>query len=102
MEAITVKGRLPVGIEVDGKLYRDFSMRAGTLRDACVAVNSAPTGAAENVLRYARMAQCVSFDGLAQEHVTLDLLMGLYERDAVALEVASDEVEKKLDALSSS
>ena len=102
MSTMSVKGTLPVGIEVDGKRYQDFTIRPGTLADACAAVNSAPADAPDNVLRYARMAQRVSFEGLDQEKVTLDLLMGMWERDAVALEVASDAVEKKLDELSSS
>lgn len=102
MSNLTIKDKLPIGVEVDGKRYRDFTMRPATLADACAAVNAAPADAPDNVLRYARMAQRVSFEGLPQEKVTLDLLMGMFERDAVALEAASDAIEKKLDELSSS
>lgn len=99
---LTVKGKLLIGIEVDGKRYRDFTMRPATLADACAAVNAAPADAPDNVLRYARMAQRTSFEGLEQSQVSLDLFLGMYERDAVILEAASDEVEKKLVELSSS
>lgn len=102
MSALTVKGSLPIGIEVDGKTYKDFSIRPATLRDSCSAVQAVGGDADQNTLRYATMAQRISFDGLAQELVTVDLLMEMIDRDAVTIEQASDEVEKKLDALSSS
>ncbi len=102
MSKITVSGSLPIGIEVEGKLLKSFTMRPATLRDTCAAVAAIGADASPNTLRYAIMAQRVSFDGLSQDQVTVDLLMETYDRDAVALEQASDEVEKKLDALSSS
>lgn len=105
MSDLTVKGKLPVGFEIDGKRYRDFFVRPSTLRDSINAAKSLGDEAAVadgNTLRYATLAQRVGFDGLPQEQVTIDLLMELFDRDAMALEAASDEVEKKLDALSSS
>lgn len=105
MSTLTVKGRLPIGVDVGGRRFRCFSIRPGTLRDsikAAEALGDDAAAATGNTLRYATLAQRVSFDDLPQEQVTLDLLMGLYDRDAMALEAASDEVEKKLDALSSS
>lgn len=102
MSALIVTSKLPIGIEVDGKVYKDFSVRPAMLRDSCAAIAAVGGDAEPNTLRYATMAQRVSFEGLPQEQVTVELLMGLYDRDAVALELAADEVEKKLDALSSS
>lgn len=102
MSDLIVKAKLPVGVTVDGKVYKDFSVRPATLRDSCAAIAAVGAEAAPNTLRYAVMAQRTSFDGLLQEQVTVELLMDMYDRDAVALELASDEVEKKLDALSSS
>lgn len=142
MSDLTVKNRLPIGIEIDGKRFKDFSIRPGTLRDSIKAADNIVMDAAEghfklladtqvwdgikpeqipeiivamykraqasgggasaNELRYATMAQRVVFDGVPQESVTAELLMDLLDRDAVALELASDEVEKKLDELSSS
>lgn len=102
MNDLSVKGKLPIGVVVAGKTYKEFSIRPATLRDSCAAVDAVGAAASPNTLRYATMAQRVSFDGLPQEQVTVDLLMGMVDRDAVALEHASDEVEKKLDALSSS
>jgi len=102
MNGLAVKGKLPVGVMVGGKVYKDFAIRPATLRDSCAAVDAVGAAASPNTLRYATMAQRVSFDGLPQDQVTVDVLMGMLDRDAIALELASDEVEKKLDALSSS
>lgn len=102
MSTASVKSTLPIGVEVDGKTYKDFEIRAAILRDSVEAVDECGGDASQTRLRYAVMARRVSFEGLGQEKVTTDLLMGLYDRDGVALELAADEVEKKLDALSSS
>lgn len=102
MSDLSVKSKLPIGVTVDGKIYKEFSIRPATLRDSCAAINAVGADAASNTLRYAVMAQRTSIEGLLPEQVTVELLMGMYDRDAVALEAASDEVEKKLDALSSS
>jgi hypothetical protein len=102
MSKITVSGVLPIGVKVADKLLKAFAIRPATLRDSCAAVEAVGADASFNTLRYAIMAQRVSFDGLPQDQVTVDLLMDMYDRDAVALEQASGEVEKKLDALSSS
>jgi hypothetical protein len=64
--------------------------------------DEAAGGASPNVLRYATIAQRISFEGLPQEKVTVDLLMDMFDRDAMVLERAFDDVEKKLDTLSSS
>lgn len=142
MSALIVKGKLQIGATVDGKRYRDFTMRPVTLGDHCAAADTMTAdaseaqfailaenavfdglehgavvkmlvgmfkraraegvGATSNELRYARLARCITFDGLPQEKVTVDLLMGLYERDAEILTRAELDLEKKLDGLSSS
>lgn len=102
MSDLTVKDKLPIGVTVDGKLYKDFSIRPAKLGDSCAAIDAVGADASQNTLRYAVMAERTSFDGLLPEQVTVELLMDMYDRDAVALEAASDKVEKKLDELSSS
>lgn len=102
MSKASVKDVLPIGVEIDGKRYRTFEIRAALLRDSVEAVDECGGDASQTLLRYAVMARRVSFEGLDQDKVTTDLLMGMYDRDGVALEQAADEVEKKLDALSSS
>lgn len=100
MSALSVTGKLPIGVTIEGKFYRDFSMRPATLRDSCAAVEAVGGDASPNMLRYAAMARRITIDGVPPEQVTVDLLMDMPDRDAIALEIAADEVEKKLDALS--
>lgn len=102
MSALIVQDTLPVGVTVDGEVYKKFSIRPGTLRDSCEALDAVGSDASPNTLRYATMAQRVSIEGLSQDQVTVELLMDMYDRDAVALENAAAKVEKKLDELSSS
>lgn len=102
MNALTVTDMLPIGVVVDGSTYRKFTIRPAKLRDSIAAVDAMGANATPNTMRYATMAQRVSFEGLAQDQVTVELLMDMYDRDAVALETAAEAVEKKLDALSSS
>lgn len=102
MSAISVKGSLQIGVKVDGKTYKAFEVRPAILRDSVEAVDECGGDASPMRLRYAVMARRTSFEGLDQEQVTTDLLLGLFDRDGIALENAIDEVEKKLDALSSS
>lgn len=102
MSDYSVTSTLPIGVEIDGKRFKDFSIRAAVLRDTVEAIEEFGAEASGMRLRYAVMARRLSFAGLDQEHVTADLLMTLLDRDGVALEKASDDVEKKLDELSSS
>ena len=40
MNGLAVNGKLPIGITVDGKVFKDFSIRPATLRDSCAAVDA--------------------------------------------------------------
>lgn len=102
MSNYSVTDSLPIGFEIDGTRYKEFTIRAAVLKDSVEAIEEVGAEASGVRLRYAVMARRVSFAGLDQEHVTSELLMGLVDRDGVALELASDAVEKKLDELSSS
>lgn len=105
MSDLTIEDSLPIGVTVDGKKYKKFSIRPAKLRDSVSAVEklgAAAVTASNTFLRYATMAERVSFEGLEQDQVTPELMMDMFDRDASKLEAASDLVEKKLDALSNS
>jgi hypothetical protein len=102
MSALTVTDTLPIGVVVDGTTYKKFTIRPGKLRDSIAAIDSVGADASPSTMRYATLAQRISFDGLDQDKVSVELLMDMYDRDAVAIENAAGKVEKKLDALSSS
>lgn len=103
MSTVSVKGTLPIGVEVDDKRCREFEMRSGTLRDA-IALSEVEgyLDLPENRKRYAGIAQRLSIEGVPPETITLDFLLNMIDRDFIEIDNAADEVEKKLDALSSS
>lgn len=103
MSAIIVKGTLPIGIEIDGQRCKEFEIRSGTLRDA-IALSEIEgyLDLPENKKRYAGIAQRLSIIGVNAEMITLELLLDMVDRDFIVIDNAADEVEKKLDALSSS
>lgn len=103
MSAASVKGTLPIGVEFDGKRCREFEVRSGTLRDA-IALSEVEgyLDLPENKKRYAGIAQRLSIDGVPPDTITLEFLMDMVDRDFIEIDNAADEVEKKLDALSSS
>jgi hypothetical protein len=95
--------RLPIGIEIDGKRRRAFELRVGVIGDSVAAVEAlGGDNLSPNRLRYAVMARRLTLEGLKEGAVTVEQLMSLADRDGVALEAADAELEKKLDALSSS
>lgn len=103
MSAVSVKGTLPIGVEIDGERHREFEIRSGTLRDA-IALSEIEgyLDLPENRKRYAGVAQRLSIDGVPPETITLEFLLDMVDRDFIVIDNAADEVEKKLDALSSS
>ncbi len=97
--SVTVQGRLPFGVVSDGETYRDFELRAGTLRDSVEAVEACGPDASNLVLRYAVLARRLTFLD-APITVTHEDLFRLLDRDVAAIQAAEDALEKKLDALS--
>lgn len=103
MSNVSIKGTLPIGVTVDGHRYREFEIRSGTLRDAVVLSEiDGYLDLPENRKRYAGIAQRLSINGVDSEMITLAFLMDMVDRDFIVIDNAADEVEKKLDALSSS
>lgn len=99
---ITVAGKFAIGLEVEGKRYQAFTLRAGVVSDTIAAIEQLGRDASPLELRYATLAIRMSIEGLSPAQITPEAVMGLYDRDAVILQEAADEVEKKLDALSGS
>lgn len=100
--SIVSDGVFCVGVELDGQRFRKFSVRPARLGDSVAAVEELGSDVSPIRLRYAVMARRVSIEGLPPQQVTADLLMSLVDRDGVVLEQVADDVEKKLDELSSS
>ncbi|MFZ6748514.1 hypothetical protein [Undibacterium sp. Ren11W] len=97
---ITVKTALSIGIEFDGKLIKDFTVRPAIVRDSIESIEELGAGCSKARLRVAIEARQVTFDGIPPEAHGTDLVLGLCDKDYGALTDAIDEVEKKLSAQS--
>lgn len=77
MSALTVKGTLRTGVEVDGKRYRAFTLRPVTLGDHVAAADTLAADAAE--AQFAVLAENAVFDGLERDAV-VKMLNGMFRR----------------------
>lgn len=100
---ITVNGSLSFGVERDGVVHRDFVMRAPTIADAILAIETAGPESSNLRLRIFKAAvQIESLGTLDKQEITGDLLLMLPEDDIEPIFSAQDEVGKKQKGLSQS
>jgi predicted TIM-barrel enzyme len=97
---ITTKGVLPIGVEVDGVLHRDFEIRGATVGDNIdVTEEMAEADEAATPLRIgtAMMArQLVKLGTLLPEQITTELVRTMHTADWNKLDAESSALEKKL------
>lgn len=100
MSARVITGTLPIGVEVDGVLHRDFTLRAATVADNIeVTEEMDANGEAPTPLRLgtAMMArQLVTLGTLKREQITTGLVRGMHTADWNHLDQLSEAQEKKL------
>lgn len=97
MSALNVKGTLPVGIEVDGVVHRDFELRPQLVRDSVEGAQDAK--AVENSSYFGLVilaSQILSLGTLPKEAINAELLMDAYELDMKALMGAAAQLQKRL------
>lgn len=100
MTARLVTGVLPIGVEVDGVLHREFTLRAATVADNIEvteemdANSEAPTPLRLGTAMMAR--QLVKLGTLEREQITTALVRNLNTADWNHLDKLSEEQEKKL------
>lgn len=94
-EPLTISGELPDGVEVDGVLHRDFTLRLPKVRDNAEAVDEvgATNGIALSAAIMAR--QLVKLGTLKPEQITFDLVADMHPSDFNVLETKLQELEKK-------
>jgi hypothetical protein len=94
---MTEKGTLPIGVEHDGKVHRDFEVRPRLVKDS-IEVFAAEKGTRNDAhLLVSLMAlQIVSLGEIPVERITTDLLLGMYEDDYVALKEVADRLTQRL------
>jgi hypothetical protein len=98
--AQTTKGILPIGIEVDGVLHRDFELRGATVMDNIEVTDELiDAGETPDQLRVstAMMArQLISLGTLTKAQTTTALVRSLHITDWNKLDSESAALEKKL------
>ena len=93
---ITQAGVLPIGVEVDGVLHRDFTLRPALVADNIDAINEVGSSnpVALNAAVFAR--QVVQLGTLTPKQISYDLLAGMHVADFDALDRAAAVLQKKL------
>lgn len=97
---ITHKSKLPIGILYDGKTLKDFAVRPLLVRDSVEAIEELGADCPQVRLRIAQEARQVTIEGIPREAHTVDLLLGMYDKDYAAITTAIEVAEKKLLAQS--
>lgn len=94
---MTETGKLPVGVEFEGEVRRDFSIRELTAgdeldaADVCLSTGKVTHGAVEA----ARIASVLTIDGVPKEKITSDLVRSLCLDDFSALRDSFEALQKK-------
>ena len=97
MNALTLKGVLPVGIEVDGVLHFDFELRPQLVRDSIEGVQDAKANDNPSYLGLVMLAsQIMSLGTLPKEAINAELLMNAYELDMQELMRGSAQLGEQL------
>jgi len=94
---ITEKGKLPVGIEFNGTVHRDYELRPQQVKDS-VAAYEDPRAVKNDVFFGVSVLalQIVNLGTIPKEEITSGLLMEMYEGDLKELHGARERVEEKL------
>lgn len=96
MSKLTQTGQLPLGVEVDGTVHRDFELRAPTVEDNIVGIDE--VGMANPVALSAALfaRQLVKLGTLTRAQIDTALIRTMHPKDFDALERAAMDLEKKL------
>jgi hypothetical protein len=94
---ITHKGKLPVGIEVDGVVHSDFELRPQLVRDSIDGLQDAKAVENESYLGLVMLAsQILSLGSLPKERINAELLMDALELDMKALMEGATKLRERL------
>lgn len=93
---ITQDGKLPIGVEVDGVLHRDFTLRPAVVADNIDAITEVGTAnsVALNAAVFAR--QLVKLGTLTPKQIDYELVASMHVADFDELDRRALELQKKL------
>lgn len=94
---LTEKGVLPIGVEFNGKVHRDFIIRPKKVKDSVEALDDPRAGKSDAFFGVCVMSRQVEKLGdIPKKDITADLLAEMYEEDFRALNAASERLAKRL------
>lgn len=93
---LTQDGVLPIGVEVDGVLHREFTLRPAVVADNIDAITEVgvSNAVALNAAIFAR--QLLKLGTLAARQITYELVAGMHVADFDELDRGALELQKKL------
>lgn len=96
MAKLTQTGTLPIGVEVDGALHRDFELRPVLVQDNIEAVTEVGTANPVELSAAIFARQLVRLGTLEAKQITTDLVRTLHIADFDEIERGAVELGKKL------
>lgn len=90
-------GALPIGIEVDGKVHRDFTLRPRLVRDSVAVLEDARAQSNDAYRGVALIAcQVVQLGTLKPEQIDTELLLSMFDTDMATIMEAASRLEGRL------
>ena len=98
---ITEKGTLPIGVEFNGKLHRDFELRPALVKDSVEAMEDDRARKNKNYLAIAIMARQIVRLGndkldIPKDAITPALLMEMYDQDLAVMAEAAGRLRERM------
>jgi hypothetical protein len=99
---LTIEGKLPGGVQVDGQTHRDFTLRLPTVRDNVDAIDEVGSNNQLAISAAILARQIVKLGTLEPKQICYELLADMHPSDYNALEAKAIELEKKRMAAAAS
>lgn len=94
---ITEKGTLPIGIEFEGRVHRDFELRPQKVKDSVDVMEDPRAQKNDGYFGVAVLARLIEKLGdIPKEKITPSLLLEMWDEDLKALHEAKGRVSQKL------
>lgn len=94
---VTEQGTLPVGVERDGVIHKDFEVRPRLVRDSVDTMDDPRALTNESYAGLCILSrQIVRLGAIPKEEITPALLLDMYEEDLGELYRAAEEVARRL------
>ncbi len=94
---LTEKGTLPVGVEFEGKVHREYELRPQQVKDSVEAYEDARSRKNDAYFGICVLCmQVVRLGDIPKAEITPALLMEMYDDDLKELQKGKERVEEKL------